>query len=273
MTTLKEALAQHLTAKQLDLVRTSFDVIGDVAIIEVPYGLKHKTKLIAQTLHTLLPKLRTIAVKEGGHRGKHRTQNLRVIVGDKNVETTHKENGVILHLNVQTCYYSPRMGTERMRIASQVKKGERILVVGSGIGPYPLVLAKHSPAVHITAVETNANAHAYAQKNLLANKLGSKITLAKADIARVNLDKTFDRIISVIPHKGVAIAKNILRFAKKGTILQLYDFAPETDLHKPARKLETLCKKEGISCTILNVRKAGQHAVRSYRVCVEATVC
>lgn len=271
MTTLKEALHGKLTEKELETLRAGFDVIGTIAIIEVSKAHKKKQKIIAETLLSILPHVKTVAAKQGRHTGKYRRQPLKILAGEKTLETCHKENGIIFTLNVSTCYYSPRLGTERMRIASQIKKGENILVVGSGIGPYPLVLAKHTLAAHITAVEHNPIAHEYAQLNTVKNKLGQKITLIKGDLSKVKLGK-FDRIISNIPHKGVALTPKLLKFAKKGTILHVYDFVKEEELQKPAEKLEALCKKANKKCTVLQVQKAGQHAVRSYRVCVDAKV-
>lgn len=271
MTTLKEALRGKLTDKELETLRAGFDVIGSIAVIEIDKRHKKKQKIIAETLLCLLPSVTTIAVKQGKHTGKYRRQPLKILAGEKTLETTHKENGVSFTLNVGTCYYSPRLGTERMRIASQVKKGEKILVVGSGIGPYPLVFAKHTQVGHITAVEHNPDAHEYAQFNAAKNKLANKITFIKGDLSKVKLG-TFDRIISNIPHKGVALTPKLLKFAKKGTIIHAYDFAKEEELQKPAKKIEALCKKAKKKCTILRVQKAGQHAVRSYRVCVDVRI-
>jgi len=271
MSTLKEALRGKLTAKEIETLRAGFDVIGSIAIIEVSKTHKKKQKIIAEALLSILPHIKTVAVKQGKHTGKYRRQPLKVLAGEKTLETCHKENGIILTLNVSTCYYSPRLGTERMRIASQIKKGENILVVGSGIGPYPLVLAKHTQAKHITAVEHNPDAHEYAQLNISKNKFNQKITLIKGDLSKVKLGK-FDRIISNIPHKGAALTSKLLKFAKKGTILHVYDFAKESELNKPALKLASLCKKAKKKCSINHIQKAGQHAVRSYRICVDAKV-
>lgn len=271
MTTLKEALRGKLTSKELETLRAGFDVIGTIAIIEVDKKHKKKQNIIAKTLFKLNPYIKTIAVKQGKHTGKYRRQPLKILIGEKTLETTHKENGISLTLNVGTCYYSPRLGTERMRIASQVKKGENILVLGSGIGPYPLVLAKHTPAMHITAVEHNPAAHEYAKLNSVKNKLSHKTTFTKGDLSKIKLG-TFDRIISNIPHKGVALTPKILKFAKKGTIIHLYDFAKENEFEKSAQKFTELCKNSKKKCNILKIQKAGQHATRRYRICIDAKI-
>ncbi|VVB81840.1 tRNA (guanine(37)-N1)-methyltransferase Trm5a [uncultured archaeon] len=256
---LKEALTGKLTQKEMNFLRTSYDVVGDIAIIEIPKELKKREKLIGQTILALLHNIKTVAAA-GEHTGKYRTQKLRIIAGQKRFETTQKESGITLKVDVAKCYYSPRLGSERLRIAKLVKKREKILVVGSGIAPYPLVLAKYTPA-QITAVEVNPTAHKYAIENVKINKLGHKITLVKGDIRKIKLGK-FDRIISAIPHEGIKLVPALLKFAKKGTKLHIYDFASEQDLEEPARKLKLKSK------TV----KTQQVGIRRYRVCIDAVI-
>ncbi len=260
---LREALKKKLTAKELQALKTSFDVIGDILTIEIPNELKKKEKLIGQTILKLFSNIKVVAAA-GEHTGKYRKQKLRIIAGEKRYETTQKESGVVMKLDVAQCYFSPRLGSERLRIAKQVKKGEKILIVGSGVAPYPLIIAKHSPVKQIVAVEVNPAAHKYAVGNVQLNKQSSKITCIRGDIRKLKLG-TFDRIISAIPHEGVKLLSALLKFAKKGTLIHIYDFAPEEDLEISARALKKTCK-------ILRVVKTQQVGVRRYRVCIDAKV-
>jgi len=259
---LREALKGKLSSKEMQLLRTSFDTIGQIVIMEIPPELKKKQKIIGDTILKLFKNVKTVAAEIGEHKGKYRTQELKIISGEKNFETTHKESGVSLKLNVAKCYYSPRLGSERLRIAKQVKKGEKILVAGSGIAPYPLILAKHSKAKEITGIEANPTAHKYAQENIKLNKV-KNVVLIKGDIRKAKPGK-YDRIISAIPHEGVKLAPAIMKFAKKGTILHIYDFAFEENLAEPAQKLKKV--------KILRVIKTQQVGVRRYRVCIDAKV-
>ena len=258
---LKDALKGKLTPKELTHLRTSFDVIGSIAIIEIPKELKKREKIIAQTILQLLKNVKTIAVETGEHTGKYRKQKLKIIAGEKTYETQQKESGITLKTNIATCYYSPRLGTERMRIAKQVKEGENILVAGSGIAPYPIIILKHTKAKEITAVEPNPSAHKYAQQNITSNKI-KNVTLIKADITKIKLGK-YDRIILAIPHEGVKLVPAILKFAKKGTKLHIYDFAYEEKLAEPTEKLSKQIQ-------ILNIVKTQQVGTRRYRICIDA---
>lgn len=259
---LREALKSKLSAKEFKALKTSFDIIGDILLIEIPKELKKKEKLIGKTILTLFSNVKVVAAA-GEHTGKYRRQKLRIIAGEKRYETTQKESGVLMKLDVAQCYFSPRLGSERLRISKQVKKGERILVVGAGVAPYPLILAKHSPAKQIIAVEVNPIAHKYAIKNVQLNKMSNKIICVKGDIRKIKLDK-FDRIISAIPHEGVRLFPELIKFAKKGTILHVYDFAPEENIEESTRKMK--------NCKILRVVKTQQVGVRRYRICIDAKV-
>lgn len=270
MTSLKEALNGKLTQNEQQHLRRSFDLVGDIAILEIPPELKKKEKTIADTLLNLHKNINVVAVKRSGHAGKYRKQKLDILAGEQRLETTHKESGCRFFLDVSTCYFSPRLGKERLRISRLVKKEERVLIVGGGVGPYAIVIAKHSPAKEIISVEANPSAHKYATHNIALNKLIGRVRAIKGDIRKTSNLGTFDRIISVIPHEGVNIAPALLRFSKKGTILHVYDFTPEEALKEPAQKLKALCNKHRKPCRILRTVKAGQHAVRQYRVCIDA---
>lgn len=274
MSALKELLAGKLTKKELDILRASFDVVGTIAIIEIPRELVKKQKIIASTVMSLNPYIKTVAKKSGGHIGKYRRQKLVVIAGEKTKITEHKESGLRMKLNAETCYFSPRLVTERMRITSLVQPKEKILVMFSGIAPYPLVLAKHSPAAKIVGVEMNPEAHKYAVENVKMNKLQHKIELFKGDVRKIvpKIAGLFDRIIMPLPKTGEEFLNTALaKIKKKGTI-HLYQFAEEDKFVEAEQKVLKQCKKLNKKCTILQTIKAGQHAPRVFRVCVDLEV-
>lgn len=274
MTALKELLAKKLAKKELALLRASFDIIGSIAIIEVPRELIKKQKIIAAAVLSLNPYIKTVAKKSGGHTGRYRRQKLFILAGEKTKVTEHKESGLRMKLNAETCYFSPRLVTERMRIASLVKPGEKVLVMFSGIAPYPLVLAKHSPAKKIVGIEMNPEAHKYAVENIALNKLQHKIMLYKGDVKKIlpELSEKFDRIIMPLPKTGEEFLDTALaKIKKKGTI-HLYQFAEENKFAEAEQKVLKECKQLNRKCTILQIVKAGQHAPRVFRVCLDVEV-
>ena len=56
-----------------------------------------------------------------------------------------------------------------------VKKGEDVLVMFSGSGVYPCVIAKNSKPKSVVEIEINPVAHEYALENLKLNKCSNVV--------------------------------------------------------------------------------------------------
>lgn len=269
-TTLKEALKNKLTKKELEHLKTSFDIIGDIAIIEIPDKLVKKEKAVAEALLALHKNIHTVCKKAGIHKGVFRTQKLKILAGKKTKETIYRENNVRIKLNVEKVYFSPRLSTERKRIAEQVRKGEDVLVMFSGVAPYPSVISKNTEAKAIYGVEINRTAHNYALENIALNKTNN-IKLFLGDVKDIvpKLNKKFDRIVMPLPKGAENFLSTALSAAKKGAITHFYDFLHEDEFRKAEEKIKNACKKAKRKCKILKITKCGQFSPRKFRVCVD----
>src|SRR3989344_7746912 len=139
---LKFYLKDKLTAKELKFAPSSFDVVGDILIFsEFPKELAKKEKIIGETILKNYHHIKTVLKKTKKYSGKFRTPKLKVIAGEKRKETVCRENNVLIKLDVEKVYFSPRMSSERKRIVSFIKPNESVLVMFSGSAPYPLVIA------------------------------------------------------------------------------------------------------------------------------------
>ena len=98
---LKTALADKLTKEELALSRTSYDVVGDIAIIDVPDELLKKKKIIGKTLLSLHKPVNVVCMRAGNHEGKFRTQKLSVIAGENRKVTISKENACRIKVDVE----------------------------------------------------------------------------------------------------------------------------------------------------------------------------
>jgi tRNA (guanine37-N1)-methyltransferase len=270
----RDALKEVLTKDELAYAVTSFDVVGDIAIIEIPEELVLKEKIIANTLLTLLKHVKVILKKKGIHHGTYRLQNYTVIAGEKRKTTIHKESGVRLKLNVEKSYFSARSSNERLRIASLVKKDESILVMFSGISPFPLVMAYNAKPKDITAIELNPDAHEYALFNTQKNKCGKIITPINGDVTKEvpKLGRKFDRIVMPLPKSAEEFLATALNASRKGTRLHLYQFGREDDIPAMKKVLRDLAVKAGHQIRILKTVKAGVYSPKVYRLCFDTTV-
>jgi tRNA (guanine37-N1)-methyltransferase len=271
MSRLKGLLESKLTDAQLEKLPNAYDIIGDIIIISIDPGLKSKEKLIADALLKTHPNIKVICKKQDIHKGRYRTQKLKIIAGDKRKETVHRENNVMLKLDVETSYFSPRSGNERKRIAGQVKKGENILVMFSGIAPLPIVLAKNTKAKKITAIELNPKAHRYALENIRLNKI-KNVELIKGDVKKVKLKEKFDRIAMPLPKTGEQFLPLALSYTKKGSVIHYYDFLKEDEFEDAKNTIQKICSKNKKRCKVLRILKCGQYKPYVFRTCADIKI-
>jgi tRNA (guanine37-N1)-methyltransferase len=269
-TTLTKEVGKKLTKKELAVLRRAFDITGSIAILEIPEELKEKELIIADTLLKIQKNVKTILKKAGIHDTEYRTQQMKYLAGEKTKETIHKELSTNLKLDVEKVYFSPRLCTERKRIAEQVKPGESILVMFSGCAPYPCVLSKHTKAADIIGVEINPAGHRYGKENIKLNKL-KNISLFKGDVRKVvpTLKRKFDRIIMPLPKSAGDFLDIALNASKKGTIIHFYAFEQTGKFKTAHNRIKKECKKQKLDCRILRTVKCGQHAPRTFRICVD----
>jgi tRNA (guanine37-N1)-methyltransferase len=268
---LKQILKKKLNKKELSLVRSSFDIVGSIAIIEIDDEIKKKEKIIAKEVLKLNPSIKTVLKKSGIHYGVYRRQKMIYLAGDKTKVTEHKESGIKMLIDVEKCYFSSRLGTERLRIVKQIVPKEEILVMFSGVAPYPLVFARNSKAKVIYGIEKNPIAHEFAEKNVLLNKFWERIRLIRGDVRKVIplLGKKFNRILMPMPKTAEEFLPIALKVAKKNTNIHFYDFGRENEFKDIRNKVKNICKKAKKQCRILRTVKCGNYAPGVYRVCVD----
>ena len=276
---LKEAMKRKLTSKELELMPRSFDTIGTIAVLEIPRELVKKEKLIANEV-LKRTSLKGVFKKSGKISGKLRTRKLKWLAGEKTKETTHVEAGCKFRLNVETCYFSPRLSNDRLTVARHVKLGEKVLCLFSGVGPYPIVIAKNSKAEKVYGIELNKVAAKYADMNVKLNKL-KNVELIQGDVknALPKLIKKvgkFDRIMMSRPRLDEDFLVEAFSAAKDGTIIHFHDFLKGEDIPSVAyRKIEDATaklKKHPKHYKIIKWQKAGDIGPRRYRIRVDFRV-
>ena len=86
--------------------------------------------------------------------------------------TSHKEFGFVYHLDVTRVFFNSHLGHERMRVASQVKAGESVLVLFAGVGPFAVPLAARG--AQVVALEKNREACLWLAENVRLNGAGEE---------------------------------------------------------------------------------------------------
>jgi len=272
---LKDILKNKLSKKELNLVPSSFDMIGKIIVFsDFPKQLSKKEKIIGSEILKNYTHVESVFKKSKKYSGKFRTPKLKLISGKNNKETIHKESNVRLKLNVEKIYFSPRLSEERKRIFRQVKNKETVLVMFSGCAIYPLVITKNTDSKEVYGIEINPTAHKYALENIKLNKLENKIKLFLGDVKKIlpKLNKKFDRIIMPLPKEAENFLNLALNKIKKNGIIHFYSFAEENKYDNIIKIINQECKKNNKKYEILDIVKCGQFSPRVNRVCMDFKV-
>jgi len=272
---MREELAGKLSKKEMAFIRSGFDMIGNVAIIEVPEELEAKKAIIAKALLKAQPNVKTVCRKTGEREGTFRLRGLEVLAG-KSTETVHKENGCSFKLDVSKAYFSPREGTERQRIADKVKPKETVMVMFAGVGPFAIQIAKKQPLSRIYAIEINPDAVKYMKENVRMNKVSERVELVLGDVKKVS--RPFygkcDRVVMPLPkegHKFLSYAFACLK--SRGGAIHFYSYAHEDDLFSEAEGfVKKAAKKAGRSVRILARKRVLPYGPRVFKVCLDVKV-
>ncbi|MBT6023064.1 class I SAM-dependent methyltransferase family protein [Candidatus Woesearchaeota archaeon] len=270
VTGLKEALGKILPSSLAEKFPRSFDQVGDIAVLEIPQGLGKYEKVIARTLGRINPRIKVVAKRAEKYSGKYRIRPITVLYGEKRSETIHREAGVRLKVDLNTVYFSPRLGKERLRIAKLVEEKEKVLVMFSGIAPYGIVIAKKNPSAEVWNIEWNPHAVKFAEENIKLNKLGKRVHSLGGDVRKVipKLKKKFDRIVMVLPFDNDKFLVDGLMVSKKGkTVIHMYSILEEGAVDEFRSKLE---RKHGLK--VFDVVKAGAYGPKMWRYCFEIIV-
>ncbi len=261
---LEQALTKVLSEKELEDFQTGIDIIGDIAIIDIPLDLRSKEKLIGNTVLKTLKSVNTVLRKTEEYKGKYRVRKLKHLAGIETKETIHKENGVKIKLNVETVYFSQRMSTERKRIASLIKKEENVLVLYSGCAPYPVVISKLANPKKITGVELNPEGHKYALMNAKLNNIALELINQDVALAIKELEDEYDRILMPAPDNAKEHINLVAEKFKKAKYIHYYAFSTEKDIPLLQEKIKKIFPRSELKTV-----KCGHHSPYTHRVCVD----
>ena len=269
-----ELLKDKLTEDEIEELKKSFDIIGDVVIVEIPEDLEaHKKEIGQATLQ--FTKRKTVYMKKSAVKGVTRVRELELIAGEDNPITIHKEHGTRLKLDVKNVYFSPRLATERKRVQEACEDGEEILDMFAGIGPFPIVIA-HEKNVNITAVDINEYAIKYLNENIKLNKLApnAHITAICGDTNEVALNelkgKKFDRLIMNLPGLAPEFLDLAVSLCKDGGVIHYYEFSD--GFSQGIERAQIACEKQNKEVEILNTRKVKSSSPGMWHVAIDCKV-
>ncbi len=268
--TIKEILKNKLTKKEMNMVPSSFEIIGNrekaIAIVEIPHQLKPKRGVVADAIMKKHKNVKTVLLKESPRFGEYRTRKYRIIKGVKNTEVLHVENGCRLLVDPQTVYFSPRESTERQRIIDKVSENESIIVFFAGVGPFAIEIAKKKNVKRVVGIEINPAAVDYFLKNIKLNKLDN-VEAILGDVAEKSRDfaNQFDRVIMPLPERSSEYIRDAVRCLKPGGICHFYFFENEDKVNNWKKRIRDIVKGMKRKIKILETRKVLPYGPRIWK--------
>ncbi|MFI5450102.1 MAG: class I SAM-dependent methyltransferase [Candidatus Bathyarchaeia archaeon] len=226
---LQEAVAGQVPSHIISSLPRSFDVIGDIAIIDLPPELGAYATEIGNGILQISPHVRLVVRKSGEVAGKFRTRSLQTLVGPGSTETIHREFSCSYHLDVSSVYFNPRLSHERLRVADQIQENEVVVDMFAGVGPYSVLIAKLHPSSRVHSIDINPSAIRYLKQNIFANGVADRVTPLLGDVrhfSEVKVHGIADRVIMNLPSEAENYIDAALRIMRKdGGLIHFYQFA------------------------------------------------
>jgi tRNA (guanine37-N1)-methyltransferase len=204
-------------------ISTGVDVIGDIAIVRLEgFGPKEKRR-IGEALMAEVRNVRSVFEQQGGIEGEHRLRSVKHIAGSRKTLTIHRENGCQFKVDVARCFFSPRLSTERLRISDATARGEKVLNMFAGVGPFSIPIAKRTHAT-VTSCEINPYACRLHRTNNGLNGVKGLVSVRHDDALELaeKLKERYDRILMPHPSQADRFLPTALALAKRKSTIHYY---------------------------------------------------
>ncbi|WP_158057262.1 class I SAM-dependent methyltransferase [Halorussus halophilus] len=174
-------------------------------------------------------------------------------------ETVHREYGCEFLLDVAEVYFSPRLATERHRVAEQVESEERVFDMFAGVGPFVVPCAKRG--ADVVGVDLNERAVEYLRENARRNGVEDRVTAIQGDVGEVapEYEDWADRVIMNLPHSADEFVDAAVTIAGDDCVLHYYDIQHEDDPFGPGEAVIRAAAEPEYE-----VEVETRHVVRSY---------
>ncbi len=174
-----ERATQQTPADLLDF-DPSYERLGDIVIVDED-DPERAADIADAVVESDVP-VETVVDRASKIQGELRIRDWELLAGER-TETTHREYGCEYALDIAEMYFSPRLATERHRVAEQVEEGERVFDMFAGVGPFVIPAAKRG--AEVVGVDLNERAVEYLRENAERNGVADRVTAIAGDVRDV----------------------------------------------------------------------------------------
>lgn len=219
---LKNVLAGVLSVDEAAQVFSAFDQIGDIVVIKIPDALLAKKQLIAEAILANVKTAKAVFAQASAVKGDWRIRELEFVAGENRTVTEYKEHGCRFKVDVAKAYFSPRLSTERQRIAGLVQDKETIVNMFAGVGTYSIIIAKLVKTCKVYSIDSNPVANDLCIENAKLNKVSDRVIAICDDAAHAvesRLAGTADRVLMPLPERAKEfVAPAVSALKEKGVV-------------------------------------------------------
>ena len=224
---LREVLKDKLSPEELKFVHRSFDVIGDLAIIDVPPNIEHLKQLIGESLISINPSIKGVFIRKSKTSGTFRIREVEHIAGCKCTITYHRQYNTILKVDISNVYFNPKLSSEYKRVADKIKPNERVLDMFCGIGPFSILISKQVKSM-ILSIDLNPCAIKLLKENIHLNKTKGLVLPLHSDSGLIlsadSFKNYFDRVIMNLPGQSLDYLNVACKVVKQFGFIHCYFF-------------------------------------------------
>jgi tRNA (guanine37-N1)-methyltransferase len=245
---LRKILSRVIPPEELVHIYNSYDIIGDIVILRLSGASREYWRVIAETIMDLHKNVKTVMAQVSPVHGNFRIRRLEYVAGENKTTTVHKESRCLFAVDVEKCYFSPRLFYERIRIAKQVSKGEIVVNMFAGVGCFSIIIAKHSNVEKVYSIDVNPIAIQYMNENVRLNMVYGKVLPLEGDAKEVIKEKlcnSADRVLMPLPEKALEyLPYAILALEKSEGWIHYYDFEHARKNEDPIEKVKLKVSKK-----------------------------
>jgi tRNA (guanine37-N1)-methyltransferase len=231
-------------------------------MIKIPEPLLDFKNEIGESIISVNKNISSVYLSKGVQ-DEYRLHALEHIAGIDDSRTRHTEFGIILEIDIKKVYFSPRLATERYRIASQVTVDELIVDMFAGVGPFSIMISKMAEPSKIFAIDINPDAVFYLKRNL---KLNSTPNVEPLEGDAENVIKTIpgfgkiSRVIMNLPHSGHKYLPTAMHALDTKGMIHYYEIMEHSGLELRKSDITTYGRKHNIGVDIMGVRKVHSYS-------------
>ncbi len=224
--TLPDAFKGKLSDEEIELLPRAYDLIGDIAVLEIPEELADYRHEIGSEFLKLRPNFVTVLGKTSAITGTIRIRDYELLAGVDKTDTIHTEYGIRIAVDLAKAYFSPRLLEEHHRIAEQVVDDEQVVDMFSGVGPFALHITKQINAT-VMSVDINPDATKLLKQSIGLNRLKGTIVPITSDVREYVQSvaaRSIDRVIMNHPSGAFNFIGEACHMLRIGGIMHYYDF-------------------------------------------------